>query len=297
MARSGGDLVRTAEEHRAASPDGRDIVTVPSRDPAAGYRPALDGIRAVAVMAVIAYHLGYRWAPGGFIGVDVFFVLSGYLITSLLLAEHARTGGIALAAFWFRRARRLLPALFAMLIVVAIWVGLSASPFEMPMRREDLFWTLFYGSNWHFVQSGQDYFAQYGSASPLRHTWSLAIEEQFYLLWPLMVVGALWIGRRRPVILAWACVVGIASSVAAMAILSIRWIRPAPTTEPTPARTNFSRRPIGSVHATPRATRAVPDRRADRWRPGCDGVLLASFAVVRTRAPRTTTGSLVCSRS
>ena len=83
-------------------------LNAPSRDSKLGYRPALDGIRAVAVLSVIAYHFGYRWAPGGFIGVDVFFVLSGYLITSLLLAERARTGRIALRAFWLRRARRLI---------------------------------------------------------------------------------------------------------------------------------------------------------------------------------------------
>jgi peptidoglycan/LPS O-acetylase OafA/YrhL len=191
----------------------------PSRDSKLGYRPALDGIRAVAVLSVIAYHFGYRWAPGGFLGVDVFFVLSGYLITSLLLSEHARTGRIALREFWLRRARRLLPALFLMLIVVAIWISFNASPFELPMRREDLFWTLFYGSNWHFILSGQDYFAQYASASPLRHTWSLAIEEQFYLVWPVLVACALWIGRKRPAVLAGVCAVGIAVSAVAMALL------------------------------------------------------------------------------
>ena len=190
-----------------------------SRDSATGYRPALDGIRAVAVLSVMAYHFGYRWAPGGFLGVDVFFVLSGYLITSLLLAERARTGRIALREFWLRRARRLLPALFVMLIAVSVWIGLNAAPFELAMRREDLLWTLFYGSNWHFIASGQDYFAQYVSASPLRHTWSLAIEEQFYIAWPLLVAGALWIGRRRPAVLAAVCIVGIAVSGAAMALL------------------------------------------------------------------------------
>jgi peptidoglycan/LPS O-acetylase OafA/YrhL len=184
-----------------------------------GYRPALDGIRAVAVLAVIAYHFGYRWAPGGFLGVDVFFVLSGYLITSLLLVEHARTGRIALRQFWLRRARRLLPALFLMLIAVSIWIGFYAARFELPTRRDDLLWTLFYGSNWHLIQSGQDYFAQFASVSPLRHTWSLAIEEQFYIVWPLLVSGALWIVRRRPAVLAAVCVVGIGVSGVAMAVL------------------------------------------------------------------------------
>ena len=193
--------------------------TAPSRDSSLGYRPALDGIELCAVLAVIAYHFGYRWAPGGFIGVDVFFVLSGYLITSLLLAEHSRTGRIDLPQFWLRRARRLLPALFVMLAVVALWISLNTAPFEMSMRREDLLWTLFYGSNWHFILSGQDYFAQFSSASPLRHTWSLAIEEQFYLLWPIIVGAVLWLGRKRPAVLAGTCVVGIAISVLAMAAL------------------------------------------------------------------------------
>jgi peptidoglycan/LPS O-acetylase OafA/YrhL/lysophospholipase L1-like esterase len=205
---------------------GRDAVLTPpgdrevlSRDSSAGYRPALDGIRAVAVLAVIAYHLGYRWIPGGFIGVDVFFVLSGYLITSLLLAEHARRGRIDLRAFWFRRARRLLPALLVMVAVVAVWIYLTASPYEMETRRADLLWTVFYASNWHFIASGQDYFAQFMSASPVRHTWSLAIEEQFYLAWPLLVAGALWVGRRRPGAVAVLSIVGIVLSVAAMALL------------------------------------------------------------------------------
>jgi peptidoglycan/LPS O-acetylase OafA/YrhL len=191
----------------------------PSRDSSIGYRPALDGIRAVAVLAVIAYHLGYVRVRGGFLGVDVFFVLSGYLITSLLLSEHARTGAIDLVAFWYRRARRLLPALFLMLIVVSIWIGISSPAFELEMRREDILWTLFYGANWHYIATGQDYFAQFASASPLRHTWSLAIEEQFYLAWPLIVGIALWLGRRRPAVVGAICVAGIALSVAAMAAL------------------------------------------------------------------------------
>jgi peptidoglycan/LPS O-acetylase OafA/YrhL len=191
----------------------------PSRGSSLGYRPALDGIRAIAVLAVIAYHLGYGRARGGFLGVDVFFVLSGYLITSLLLAEQARTGAIDFVAFWFRRARRLLPALFLMLIAVAFWVGISTAPFELEMRREDIIWTLFYGANWHFIATGQDYFAQFTSASPLLHTWSLAIEEQFYIAWPLIVAAALWLGRRRPAVVAAVCLVGIAVSVAVMALL------------------------------------------------------------------------------
>src|SRR5262245_12074466 len=106
------------------------------------YRPALDGLRATAVLAVFAYHLDL--IPGGFLGVDVFFVLSGFLITTILLREHDETGRIALGAFWARRARRLLPALLLVLVAVELWVWSTAAPFELPQRRADLLWTLFY---------------------------------------------------------------------------------------------------------------------------------------------------------
>jgi peptidoglycan/LPS O-acetylase OafA/YrhL len=183
------------------------------------YRPALDGLRAVAVLAVIAYHLGYRWLPGGFIGVDIFFVLSGYLITTLLLTEWHRHGRIRLGQFWLRRAKRLLPALLLLLAVVAGWVAVTALPFELALRRRDLFWTMFYGANWHFIATGQDYFAQFVSASPLRHTWSLAIEEQFYLVWPLLVAATIALGRRRHTALATLCGLGIVASATSMAWL------------------------------------------------------------------------------
>jgi peptidoglycan/LPS O-acetylase OafA/YrhL len=175
------------------------------------YRPALDGVRAVAVLAVIVYHLGYGWLPGGFLGVDIFFVLSGYLITTLLLLEHDRAGRIDLKGFWFRRARRLLPAVFLMLLFVTWHVAATAPPFEHAWRRQDILWTLFYGANWHFIASDQGYFAQFTSASPLRHAWSLAIEEQFYLFWPALLLVLCARGRRA---IAIACVVGIATSMA-----------------------------------------------------------------------------------
>jgi peptidoglycan/LPS O-acetylase OafA/YrhL len=163
----------------------------------AAYRPFLDGLRAVAVLAVIVYHLDRAWLPGGFLGVDIFFVLSGYLITMLLLAEHRQTGRIHLPAFWARRIRRLLPALLVMLVVMAILIDFGGDPLAIGQARGDLLSTLFYFANWHFIASGQSYFAQYLAVSPDRHTWSLAIEEQFYLFWPIVVAVILTRFRVR----------------------------------------------------------------------------------------------------
>ena len=164
------------------------------------YLPGLDGLRAVAVLAVIGYHLGVPWLPGGYLGVDIFFVLSGFLITGLLLDEIQRTGRIDLVDFWRRRARRLLPALLAVLVVVSAYAAFVAQPAQRAQLRSDGFATLFYYANWHFIFGEQSYFAQYGDPSPLRHTWSLAIEEQWYVLLPLVLTGLLLLGlfsRRR----------------------------------------------------------------------------------------------------
>ena len=159
-----------------------------------GYRPALDGMRALAVAAVMLYHGGVGWARGGFLGVDVFFVLSGFLITSLLVQEWGRTGGIALGAFWLRRARRLLPALFVVLLAVATYSLFLPAQQQRAIRGDSLA-TLAYVSNWWFIVSNRSYFALFVEPSPLRHTWSLAIEEQFYLVFPLLLAG--WLIRAR----------------------------------------------------------------------------------------------------
>jgi peptidoglycan/LPS O-acetylase OafA/YrhL len=175
------------------------------------YQPALDGLRGIAVLAVIGYHLGYL--RGGFLGVDIFFVLSGYLITSILLEERYRTGGIRLGAFWARRARRLLPALLLLLVALAAWN--VHRPFSN--LRGDGLATLFYVANWHLI-GGQSYFAQFASPSPLRHTWSLAIEEQFYIVWPLV---AAWFAAKARFV--W----GVAAAIVGSAILQAVLYRPA----------------------------------------------------------------------
>jgi peptidoglycan/LPS O-acetylase OafA/YrhL len=191
------------------------------------YRPALDGVRALAVAGVLAFHGGIGALSGGFLGVDAFFVLSGYLITSLLLAEHAGSGRIAVLAFWGRRVRRLLPALLLMLVVVAAVSHWLVPPEELPALRWDGLAAVGYVANWRMADRDGDYFTATGTPSPLQHTWSLGIEEQFYLLWPLVLVGLLTVrarrsapltGRRRALLLA-VCVGGAAASALTAALL------------------------------------------------------------------------------
>ena len=184
-----------------------------------GYQPALDGVRALAVAAVFAYHAGVSQAPGGFIGVDVFFVLSGFLITGLLLAERHRSGRISLRSFWARRARRLLPALLLLLLAVAGYAAWLAPPDTLASLRRSALATLLYVANWGQITGGQGYFAQLAAPDPLLHTWSLAIEEQFYVLWPLAVLALVRLDRGRNRLLLAACGLGAAASALAMAVL------------------------------------------------------------------------------
>jgi peptidoglycan/LPS O-acetylase OafA/YrhL len=179
--------------------------------------PGLDGLRGIAVLAVMLFHAGVQWTEGGLLGVDVFFVLSGFLVTSLLLSEHARTGTVKLRQFWARRARRLLPGLFVLLAGVcayARWASAGTSPAQI---RGDAFSTLAYVANWHYITAGQNYFERYAPPSPLLHTWSLAVEEQFYLIWPLVVLLVLkHFGRRT---LGWTAAFLAMSSAAVCAAL------------------------------------------------------------------------------
>ena len=157
------------------------------------HQPALDGLRGLAVAGVLFFHGGHL--QGGFLGVDAFFVLSGFLITSLLLVEASERGRISLGAFWARRARRLLPALACVLGAVALYTWLLARPDELATIRGDAFATIGYFANWRAIFNSRDYWSLFRAPSPLDHTWSLAIEEQFYLAWPLLV-AVLAIGAR-----------------------------------------------------------------------------------------------------
>ena len=153
------------------------------------YMPGLDGLRAVAVLGVLAYHLGADWIPGGLLGVGVFFTLSGYLITDLLLAQVERRGRIDLPGFWLARARRLLPALVVLLIVVMAWVTVIG-PHQPSDFRQSAGSALFYFQNWWLIFHDVSYFAQFASPEPLNHLWSLSVEEQFYIFWPfLLLIG------------------------------------------------------------------------------------------------------------
>ncbi len=160
------------------------------------YMPGLDGLRAVAVLAVIAYHEQFGWAPGGLLGVGVFFTLSGYLITGLLLSQWSALGRINLGDFWLRRARRLLPALFVMLTVVTAWVTI-ADRARLSTLRGALAAAATYSSNWYLIVQNQSYFARFAPPAPLDHLWSLAVEEQFYVIWPLLLLLGLLVLRKR----------------------------------------------------------------------------------------------------
>ena len=132
---------------------------------------------------------------GGFFGVEVFFVVSGFLITSLLLEEHDRYGSVSFGGFWMRRARRLLPALFAVLVAVAVWAALAGSAEQQSQLRRDIPWSIFYVGNWGQILGDVPYFA--GEPPLLRHLWSLAVEEQWYLIWPLVFVGIIGLRKSR----------------------------------------------------------------------------------------------------
>ena len=184
------------------------------------HHPGLDGIRGLAVAAVLAYHGGFAWAKGGYLGVSVFFTLSGFLITSLLVAEHRREGRIGLRAFWGRRFRRLLPAAIVALIGVCVFSVTVATQGQRRGIHGDVLAALAYVANWRFVLKDVSYADLFDEPSPVLHFWSLAIEEQFYVVFPLFVALVLAIGRGRRSVLAGSLALLTVGSVAASFLLA-----------------------------------------------------------------------------
>src|SRR5829696_5578692 len=246
--------------------------------------PGLDGLRAIAVLAVIAYHLTSEWVPGGLLGVGVFFTLSGYLITDLLLGQQDTVGHLRLGDFWLRRARRLLPALFLMVAVVVAWVTLLDRS-QLPSLRGDVLAAAAYVSNWWNIVRDASYFARFGPPPPLDHLWSLAVEEQFYLIWPwLLLVGLGFVpGRYR---LAGLTLAGAALSAAAMALIY------QPGVDPTRGYEGTDTRACGLLVGAALAM-LWPSRklRADaiglRGRLGLDGVGVLGLVVIALLILRT----------
>lgn len=184
-----------------------------------GYLPGLDGLRALAIIGVLLYHAGIDWLPGGFLGVDVFFVISGFLITSLILEEYDRSGRIDFKRFYLGRARRLLPAVVVLLIVVGISV-LFVYQDALSAFRQDALATIFYVNNWWYVLVDQSYFESMGRPPLLKHLWSLSVEEQFYLIWPVVALLLVRSGGR-PLVRRIALLLAVASTVW-MAVIAIR---------------------------------------------------------------------------
>ncbi|MED4750872.1 acyltransferase family protein [Brevibacillus choshinensis] len=181
------------------------------------YMAGIDGLRAFAVLAVILYHLNYNWAPGGLLGVGIFFVLSGYLITDLLIAQWSKHERLDMKDFWLRRARRLLPALLILLVLVVAWVMLF-KPAHLPSMKGDVPAAILYVSNWWLIFQDVSYFEKFGPASPFGHLWSLAVEEQFYLFWPLLLaIGLRFVKRRGPLV----C---MTLAAAAFSAISMAWM-------------------------------------------------------------------------
>jgi peptidoglycan/LPS O-acetylase OafA/YrhL/lysophospholipase L1-like esterase len=235
------------------------------------YLPGLDGLRALAVIAVLLYHAELRWIPGGFLGVEVFFVISGYLITALLLAEHRQRGRVDLKAFWLRRARRLLPALY-LLLVVTLAFAVVFLPEEVARLRNDAAAAFAYVTNWYLVVNNESYFETVGRPSLLLHLWSLAVEEQFYVLWPPLFVVGIMLLRRYTLLVALA---GAAGSALLMATLY------QPDVDPSRIYYGTDTRATGLLLGAALAFVWAPRR-------GTDLTLMRRFAAARRRRLRHT---------
>ena len=201
------------------------------RGPVVPYVPGLDGLRALAVIAVITYHANREWLGGGFLGVEVFFVISGYLITLLLIAERERTGAVSLGNFWVRRARRLLPALFTLLIGTITYCAMFERD-RLGRLRGDVVGGFMYVANWFQIWTGSSYTSS-AEFAPLRHLWSLAVEEQFYIIWPLVMFVLLRNMRSRTLPIIGFFFTGLAAVIAVYTAVIFR-TGPIDTIETTP---------------------------------------------------------------
>jgi peptidoglycan/LPS O-acetylase OafA/YrhL len=210
------------------------------------YLPGLDGMRAIAVVAVMVYHANPDWLPGGFLGVEVFFVISGYLITLLLISEKERTSTVNMRQFWIRRARRLLPALFTMMIALTIWTALFERD-ALGKLRGDVIAAVFYVANWYQIWTGAGYTAS-NDFAPLRHLWSLAVEEQFYMIWPLVMFALLRGGSRKIADISRYLVLAALAITVLMAVLYYAGPVGTPETTPDAYWTIFGR-PISKIDA------------------------------------------------
>ncbi|KQY47500.1 acyltransferase family protein [Cellulomonas sp. Root137] len=240
MTHAAPDTTTTTEDRPVAETAPGAATTRPTRRGAVrtGFRPDIEGLRALAVGLVIVSH-AFGFPAGGFVGVDVFFVISGFLITGLLLKEHARTGRISFADFYRRRARRILPM---STLVLVLTVGASYALYFASRAQQiavDGLWSLLFSANWRFAAVGTDYFASAQEPSPLQHYWSLAVEEQFYFVWPWILLAMLAAVRlrRRP-----AAVAGIAAVTALILVADFVFSAQESTGNPTVAYfSTFSR--------------------------------------------------------
>ncbi|GAA4665126.1 MULTISPECIES: acyltransferase family protein [Amycolatopsis] len=250
--------------------DPADRLASPPRTAARkAHLPALDGLRGVAILGVLLFHTGHL--PGGFLGVDLFFALSGYLITDLLLREAGATGTVSLAAFWGRRVRRLLPALALVLAVVTVVVRLAGEPDLVRTTLADGPWVQANLVNWHLLAESASYWDRFGPGRVFEHLWSIAVEEQFYLVWPVLVLLIARSGRRVHARVALAAVVISVASVVLMAVL-------ADPADPTRVYTGTDTRAFSLLLGALAAT--APVRKALSRLPGAVQLLPAAAVAV-----------------
>jgi peptidoglycan/LPS O-acetylase OafA/YrhL len=195
--------------------------------PKRGFRPDVQGLRAVAVVAVVAYHAGFPGLRGGFVGVDVFFVISGFLITGLLVSDVERTGRVSFREFYARRARRILPAAILALLVTLLVSYVVLPPLQVPGAARDAIAAALFVANFRFAAQSTDYLGAHSAPTPYQHYWSLSVEEQFYLFWPALLHGAAALGRQR----ARAVMTAVVAAVAAGSLIACVWLTH--TSEPT----------------------------------------------------------------